>query len=383
MEEKPTLHILGMFHTICNHDYDHCAFTGKVMRFSKMMRQQGYIVIEYSNGESISEANEHVQILTKEEVEGFVGKPNNLNALHGTKGTPIWKAFNDKLLMELIKKVNRHDIIIHPYGSSYENLVTDIPYCFHTELGIGYQDRDFGAFRIYESYTWMHYLMGNHIFREPDGSVSVYENGAPRVGRWGNAYEWVVPNYYDINEWEPSYEKDGYLLYLGRVIESKGMRILQEIGKRINEPIEIIGMGDLDDFKDSKNMNFRGGITGVKNRNEAFKKARAVIMPTQYIEPFGSVAIESMISGTPVISSSFGAFTETVEHGKNGFRCHTLGDYLKAIENIETLDRKYISDKARSLYSYETVGKKYDAIFKQIYDLRENGWYSLHSHTIM
>jgi glycosyltransferase involved in cell wall biosynthesis len=100
------------------------------------------------------------------------------------------------------------------------------------------------------------------------------------------------------------------------------------------------------------------------------------------VEPFGIVVIEAMMSGTPVISSDFGAFVETVEHGKTGFRCRTLGDYLAAVKTVENLDRKYIAEHARQRWTYEVIGKRYDEIFKQIYDLKDGGWYSEHSHII-
>jgi glycosyltransferase involved in cell wall biosynthesis len=83
--------------------------------------------------------------------------------------------------------------------------------------------------------------------------------------------------------------------------------------------------------------------------------------------------------GTPVITSDFGAFPETIQHGKTGYRCHTLGDYMKAVELAPQLDRKYIRENAVNLYSYETVGQIYDNIFKQISNLKNGGWYNLES----
>ena len=64
----PTLHIIGLFHTVTSPKYSHCAFTGKVLRFSKMMKLYGYKVIEYPNGISESETNENVMILSEEEL---------------------------------------------------------------------------------------------------------------------------------------------------------------------------------------------------------------------------------------------------------------------------------------------------------------------------
>lgn len=362
MNSKPTLHIIGMFHTIPNHDYDHCAFTGKVLRFSKMMRKFGYEIVEYSNGESISEANFHVRILTKEEVLNFVGEPTSLNTLHGRVDTPIFEEFHKRLKEKIIHYINPGDIIIHPYSFAHQELVKLIPQCFHTELGIGYEGDNFGAFRIYESYSWMHYLLGKY-------------------NKWGSRYDFVINNYLDKDEWPPNYEPGKYFLYAGRIIDSKGIAIISEIAKRIDIPIKLAGMGEIEKFQ-GPNMDFIGYIHGTKERSDLFKNAIALIAPTDYIEPFGTVTIEAMMSGTPVIASDFGAFVETVEQGKTGFRCKTLGDFLAATKEVQRLDRKYIADRARERWSYEVIGKQYDQVFKQICDLKEKGWYTEKSYTI-
>jgi hypothetical protein len=68
--------------------------------------------------------------------------------------------------------------------------------------------------------------------------------------------------------------------------------------------------------------------------------------------------------------------TETVSEGM-GFRCHTLRDWLTAIEDVEKLDRKKIAEVARSRYSLESCGRQYQKIFLQLQDLYEKGWYQL------
>ena len=377
---KPTLHMISLFHTIPNHDYDHCAFTGKVLRFSKMMKKFGYEIIEYSNGESISEADIKVQILTKEELLEFVGLPTSLKALHGVVNTPVHKAFHDRLVVKIKKFIKPNDIILHPYGISHKELVTLYPECFHVESGVGYVGEDFGAIRIFDSYTWMHYLLGNHINRDQNGNA-IIQNGNPKVGKWANAYTFAVPNYLDVNEWPAKETQGDYFLYVGRIIEEKGLYIITEIAARLGESIKIAGLGDIEKFQ-GPNMNFIGSVTGVENKSNLFKNAKALFVPSQYIEPFGIVIIEAMMSGTPVITSDFGAFAELVEHGKTGFRCRTLADYMAATKAVLNLDRSYIAKRARELYTYDVVGERYDQIFKQIYDLRDKGWYADESHFI-
>jgi len=60
---KPTLHLLGLPHTVTRPEYSHCAFTGKIQRFSPMMRSVGYEVIHYGNAGAVSGANEQVDVL--------------------------------------------------------------------------------------------------------------------------------------------------------------------------------------------------------------------------------------------------------------------------------------------------------------------------------
>lgn len=371
---KPTLHLISLFHTIPNHDYDHCAFTGKVLRFSKMMKKFGYEIIEYANGESISEADIKVQILSKEELLEFVGPPTSLRALHGIVNTPVHKAFHERLVIKMKKFLKPNDIILHPYGISHKELVSIYPECFHVESGIGYPGQEFGAIRIFDSYTWMHYMLGNHIEKDAAGNIT-------KVGKWPNAYTFAVPNYLDVNEWPAKETQGDYFLYVGRIIEEKGLYIIREIAARLNEPVKIAGLGDTEKFQ-GPNMQFIGSVTGVENKSNLFKNAKALFVPSQYVEPFGIVIIEAMMSGTPVITSDFGAFAEIVEHGKTGFRCRTLADYMAATKAVLKLDRKYIAQKARELYSYDVVGQRYDEIFKQIYDLRDKGWYADESYYI-
>jgi glycosyltransferase involved in cell wall biosynthesis/tetratricopeptide (TPR) repeat protein len=377
---KPTLHMIGLFHTICHPDYDHCAFTGKVWRFSKMMRMQGYNVIEYSNGDSLSEANEHVQMLTKDELMYHTKTSDTVNTVNHTIGTPHWKIFNERILKELKKKVKPGDIICHPFGPAHPDVVAAFPNNPHVETGIGYPNGPFGAFRIFESYAVMHYHQGMHPNRNADGSQMFNWDGTPNNGRHGNDYEWVIPNYYDLKDWEPNYEPGKYLLFFGRVVGVKGMDIVEAIANELNEPIRVVGNGELERYKNSKNLIVEGPITGAKNKSDLLRNAKAIIVPSRFVEPFAGVHAEAMLCGTPVISSDFGVFSETIENGKNGFRCQTLGDYLDAIKNIDKIDRKYVAEKARARFSLEEVGKKYDVVFKQLSDLSGKGWYTPYSH---
>lgn len=369
MTKKPTLHIIGLHHTICDTRFDHCAFTGKVRRFSPMMQMYGYHTVEYSNGESMSNASEQIQILTEKELFDLLPGPAvermGPNSIAYGKN---WAEFNKRLIERLGERVRNGDIVCHPFGPVHDTVPDLFPNAFHVETGIGYHAEDFCKFRIFESYAVMHYLQGRQ--KMPDG----------KNGRIGRDYEWVIPNYYDVSEWEQNDKHGDYLVYFGRITEDKGLHIVREIAAHQDIPVKVYGLGDPSQFM-GPNMEYLGSVEGTKNKSEILRGARAILMPTRYIEPFGGSGVEAMLCGTPVLSSDFGCFAETVEHGKTGYRCHTLGDWLEAVKAVDRLDRKYISERARSLYGYEPVGAKYNAAFMQIVELSDKGWYSKRSWT--
>lgn len=84
-----------------------------------------------------------------------------------------------------------------------------------------------------------------------------------------------------------------------------------------------------------------------------------------------------MACGSPVISTDWGAFTETVIDGITGYRCHTLLEFINAAEDAKSLDRAAISKYAKDRYGLDAVAKMYDRYFTRLQSLWDKGWYDL------
>lgn len=400
--QKPTIHLIGCFHTIIDLQHTHCAFSQKVLRFPKMMQPFGYNVIEYSNGTSESTADEHVQILTKDELEllsscwiaarqlvpqtdklfgdqlhlerervsndlaASITAPMSIDSkFHGDTaaiGSPHWREFNKRLIIELKKRVKPGDIIAHPFGRSHVGLLKEFPsqQFAHVETGIGYPDAPFGCFRIFETYNWQSWHHGKH------------NSGS-------NDYEWVIPNYYDLEDWTPRDGKnDGYLLYFGRVCPEKGMNHVAAIAEALQEEILVVGQGDPTPWTAKTPYLKSLGAKKGRERDELLRGARALLMPTRFHEPFGGAGVEGQLVGTPLIASDCAAFAETVTPSVNGFRCKQLADWVAAAEAVKNLDRSAIATEARRRYSLETCGAMFDEAFKRIHGLYTGrGWYHI------
>ena len=354
---KPRLHLVGIFHTQHTQAYSHCAFTGKALRFPRMMQMQGYTVIEYSNEGSESTATEHVVMISATEFEALFNRSEtDFYGKDATVGSEGHQLFEQRLIIALRERLQPQDIICHPFGHAHQQLMAEFPGHQHVETGIGYPTLMPDSFRIFESYAWMHYHQG-------------------KENRNGKNYEWVVPNYYDLNDWEPRYEPGQYLAFLGRITPLKGIDTIKAIADHSPWPIVLHGQGDPSPWT-HPNIEYRGPISGIA-RSEFLRNARALLAPTVFTEPFFGMAVEAMLCGTPVVSVNYGAMTETVTEGVMGYKCHTLQDWIDGINNVGNLDRRIIASIARNQWSLEACGRRYDKIFRQLNDLYRQGWYEV------
>ena len=94
--------------------------------------------------------------------------------------------------------------------------------------------------------------------------------------------------------------------------------IAAEVTKRIGAKLVVAGQGAQvqDDMLLGEDVMIQGdhiehfGFADFRQRAELLSHAKATFMPTTYLEPIGGVSVESLLCGTPVIATDFGAFRE-------------------------------------------------------------------------
>jgi glycosyltransferase involved in cell wall biosynthesis len=381
------LHLPSIPHTITRDDYSHCAFTGKVQRFSPMMRSVGYEVYHYGVETSVSGANTQIDLFSLHEwnelrVQSFkklfpelsdidiqkrIHDPTQFIGDLGHIDTPLYVEFNRRFRESLLKhyRSKSTDIICIPFGHAYSSALDGLD-VVSVESGIGYLNA-YSTFRIYESYAFMHHDY-SHI---QDTEIQYY---------W-----FVCPNYYNSVEWPLQLNPDPSTVgFLGRIQNDKGLYIIVELARRFkNTTFIICGQGDPMPYLIEPNIIYKKPIHGTE-RGIYLSNLSALIAPSRFLEPFCGVSVEAQLCGTPVISSDYGAFVENIEQFKTGVRCRTLSDFCYGVQMAldKRFDRQYIHNRAITLFDMYNVAKKYKYAFDSIMDIFNgtNGWYSPDTH---
>jgi glycosyltransferase involved in cell wall biosynthesis len=244
------------------------------------------------------------------------------------------------------------------------------------ESGIGYRGSYWGQnhFRAFESSFLQNFTYGSE---HPGEDIN------------GNYYDRVIGNYFDPDDFEYSDVKKDYYLYIGRMIKRKGIITAALACNHIGKKLIIAGQGASVQgdgcLRDNDNTEFElapgtweyVGFVGVEKRKKLMSEAIATFVPTEYQEPFAGTHIESMLHGTPPITTNFGVFPGTIPDvidGKIGFRCNTLNDFAEAAIKAKDVDHKKIR-KYGERFLMDNVKLEFQRWFEDLHQLYRSAYY--------
>jgi len=166
-----------------------------------------------------------------------------------------------------------------------------------------------------------------------------------------------------------------YLAFLGRISPEKGTHLAIEIAKRSGWRLKMAGKVDVVDVKyfeqeikpliDGKQIEYLGEANH-EQKNELIGGAVATLFPITWREPFGLVMVESMAAGTPVIAMNLGSTSEVIAHGKTGFLCHNVDEFIQAIDKAAQLNRYACREHVMNHFSVQRMTDGYEAVYQQI-----------------
>jgi len=188
-----------------------------------------------------------------------------------------------------------------------------------------------------------------------------------------------VYNGIDLNKYIYNEDKEDYFLFLSRISRFKGAHEAIEAAKQLRVSLKVAGE---DVFVQDPsyvmrimqsctgNIKYLGNIAEEK-KIDLLSKAKALVLPLQWNEPFGLVAIEALASGTPVITTPMGAMPEIVSHRKDGFLCSNFEEIKLAMKLVDEIDPQDCKKKAEQ-FTIQKMAENYERLYEKI--LRGEEW---------
>jgi glycosyltransferase involved in cell wall biosynthesis len=182
----------------------------------------------------------------------------------------------------------------------------------------------------------------------------------------------VVPNPIRVEEWPFHDEKDDYLLWIGRMDPAKGAHRAIAAAQAAETRIVLAGpvqpgqeeyfASEIEPHLDGRDVVFVGEVGGG-HRKTLFARAKALVMPIRWAEPFGMVMVEALACGTPVIAFPEGAASEIVIDGENGFHVTDEEAMSEAVGRLGEIDPMHCRDSVASRFDATTVADGYEAVY--------------------
>ena len=301
------------------------------------------------------------EVITAPFVPLYKNKILEMPEVYGREREKIFGLF-DQYLVALLFKENlkrKFDIIhIHPADRALPlAFLTDTPvvYTLHDPL---YKWRG-EIFKLYQT--------KNQYFISLSDAQ---RKSAPDLNYAGTCYNGI-----DLNLFPYSEKPKNQCLFLGRILPRKGVAEAIKVAIKAGENLVIAGNSGsrkgkywktkIKPYLKRKNIKYVGSVP-YPNTHKYYGRAKVLLCPIKWEEPFGLTFIESMACGTPVIAFDRGSVREVIKNGKTGFVVKNLSQMAKAIKKIDKISRKDCRKWVEDNFTTERMIEDYEKVFYKI-----------------
>jgi glycosyltransferase involved in cell wall biosynthesis len=189
------------------------------------------------------------------------------------------------------------------------------------------------------------------------------------------SYAGMVHNGVDLDAYPFREEKDDFLIYIGRANPDKGPAIAIEVARRAglplamvikkNEPFERTYWDEIVAPLLNEEVEVFEAISG-EQKVDLLSRARAMVFPIQWAEPFGLVMVEAMACGTPVVACPAGAAVELVENGVTGYLRDSIDDLVDAVARIDECSPSECRRRVEDSFSSQAMVQGYEQVFRTV-----------------
>lgn len=191
--------------------------------------------------------------------------------------------------------------------------------------------------------------------------------------KYGENIGFFVHHGININEFEFSNKKENYLLYIGKLDESKGPQFAIEVSEKTNKMLLLAGpIHDHHYFSrqinprilSNPNIHYIGEVGG-RRKQDLMKRAECILFPTLCQESFGLVAIEAMACGTPVLGFDSGAVPEVLASFPE-LICRNAEVMIEKVKRGSYPDSKILREYAENNFTAKIMTDHYLEIYEEV-----------------
>jgi len=169
--------------------------------------------------------------------------------------------------------------------------------------------------------------------------------------------------------------KEDFVLFLGRCSAEKGMDVAIDVARRAgrrlmlaakcNEPAEQAYFDQHIRPRLGPGVTWLGEVGG-QQKLDLLMRARCLIFPIQWDEPFGLVLIEAMSCGTPVVALRRGSVPELVEEGVTGFTTTDSERLCELVDHVDHISPTTCRRVARERFDVDQMAREYEQLYLQL-----------------
>jgi glycosyltransferase involved in cell wall biosynthesis len=166
-----------------------------------------------------------------------------------------------------------------------------------------------------------------------------------------------------------------FALFLGRISPDKGILEAIQIARAAQVPLMIgAKMSNEDEigyFRDFVEplLDDQCCYLGEVNRPEKLellRRARCLLNPIMWDEPFGMAMIEALACGTPVVARRRGGAIEIVEEGVSGLLGDTDEELVTALKDVGRIDRATCRRYLEQNFSADRMAEEHLALYRRV-----------------
>jgi glycosyltransferase involved in cell wall biosynthesis len=190
---------------------------------------------------------------------------------------------------------------------------------------------------------------------------------APELA-WGG----TVYNSIPVEEYPTREIKEDFAVWLGRMNPEKAPHLAIDAAREAGIPLVLAGKCaeplEKRYFEQEIAPRLGPGVqwTGeadTERKKDLLSRARCLLFPIRWEEPFGIVMVEAMACGTPVVALRAGSVPEVVADGVTGFVCDSPDELPAAVDKVGDIEPHACRARVVEKFSVEAMVSGYERVY--------------------